>query len=204
MSYLADATFACGHRDVARLVLPRLAPYSGLGVYVPGLACYGAADRYLGRLHRTLGDDGAARDAFEAALALDTTTGWPTWIAHSTFALASQLATTSRRDDRERARALAADAGTIAESLGMAALAERAFALVELLAGGEPDRAPGLTNREREVLRSLSEGRSNRQIGEELHASQHTIANHVRAILAKTGAANRTGAAAWAHRHGGT
>lgn len=203
MSYLADAAFACGHRAVARLVLPRLAPYTGLGVYLPGVACYGAADRYLGRVYSTLGEHGPANDAFEAALALDATTGWSTWIAHSSFALASHLAMKGGRGERRRARTLAADAGAVAASLGMTALTRRVATLAPLLDDNRSEGAGDLTNREREVLGLLSQGRSNRQIGEELHASQHTIANHVRAILAKTGAANRTEAAAWAHRHGG-
>ena len=45
LSYLADAAFGAGHRDVAELVLPLLQPYSGLLLYVPGLVCYGVADR---------------------------------------------------------------------------------------------------------------------------------------------------------------
>jgi len=80
----------------------------------------------------------------------------------------------------------------------MTALAERVATLVT---SEESEKQGDLTKREREVLRLLSQGRSNRQIGDELHASPHTIANHVRAILAKTGAANRTEAAGWAHRH---
>ena len=35
-----------------------------------------------------------------------------------------------------------------------------------------------------------------------MHISANTAANHVRAILLKTGCANRTEAAAWAVRHG--
>jgi DNA-binding NarL/FixJ family response regulator len=42
---------------------------------------------------------------------------------------------------------------------------------------------------------------SNREIGRELHISGHTVANHVRSILRKTGATNRTEAAGYAHRH---
>lgn len=203
MSFLADAAFACGHRPVAHLVLERLGPYSGLGIHVPGLACYGAVDRYLGRAYSTLGQQRAAIEAFEAALALDTATGWPTWIAHSSYALAAQLATGAGRSEWKRARVLAGEAGTIATRLGMTALAERVETLARIVPGEDAEKAGGLTKREREVLRLLSLGRSNRQIGEELHASPHTIANHVRAILAKTGAANRTEAAGWAHRHNG-
>lgn len=52
-----------------------------------------------------------------------------------------------------------------------------------------------------EVLRLIAEGRSNREIGEHLFISQHTAANHVRAILQKTGCTNRAEAAAYAvHR----
>ena len=202
MSYLADAAFECGHQEIARQVLSRLEPYRGLAVYVPGLVCYGAADRYVGRLYSTLGQHDAAVAAFDAALELDQRTGWSTWIAHSQFALAQQLATIARRAELERARALLRDAGATAASLGMSALSRRVAALLETL-HTTPEVSDGLTRRESEVLGLLCQGKSNRQIGEELHASQHTIAHHVRAILAKTSAANRTEAATWAHRHGG-
>ena len=200
LSYLADAAFESGHRDVAQLVLPLLKPYSGLLVNVPGIACYGAADRYLGRLHSTLGDSEAALAAFEAALELDRSTGWSTWIAHSQYALARQLTTMAHRSEGARVRTLLDAAGAMASSLAMIALQERVDTLLVQLSDG-PVAPPGsLTAREREVLALLAEGRSNRQIGDELHASQHTIANHVRAILAKTGSSNRTEAAFWAHR----
>ena len=38
--------------------------------------------------------------------------------------------------------------------------------------------------------------------GATLSISEHTAANHVRSILRKTGCANRTEAASYAHRHG--
>jgi DNA-binding CsgD family transcriptional regulator/tetratricopeptide (TPR) repeat protein len=53
-----------------------------------------------------------------------------------------------------------------------------------------------LTSREREVLRLMSRGLSNRQIGEELFISQKTASVHVSNILAKLGASTRTEAAA--------
>ena len=58
----------------------------------------------------------------------------------------------------------------------------------------------GLTGREAEILRLVARGLSNRDIGRSLFVSEHTIANHVRSILRKTGCANRTEAAAYAHR----
>jgi DNA-binding NarL/FixJ family response regulator len=51
------------------------------------------------------------------------------------------------------------------------------------------------------VLRLVAGGCSNREIGSTLHISQHTAANHIRSILFKTGCANRTEAASYAHRH---
>jgi DNA-binding CsgD family transcriptional regulator len=53
-----------------------------------------------------------------------------------------------------------------------------------------------LTPREHEVLRLMSRGLSNRQIGEELFITQKTASVHVSNILAKLGAATRTEAAA--------
>jgi len=47
----------------------------------------------------------------------------------------------------------------------------------------------------------VAAGLSNREIGGELYISEHTVANHVRSILRKTGAGNRTEAAGYAFRH---
>ncbi len=63
---------------------------------------------------------------------------------------------------------------------------------------GAPD---GLTGREVDVLRLLAGGLSNQEIGARLHISANTAANHIRSILMKTGAANRTQAAMYAARH---
>jgi DNA-binding NarL/FixJ family response regulator len=59
-----------------------------------------------------------------------------------------------------------------------------------------------LTARELDVLRLIAEGRSNQEVADTLVISIHTVNNHVKSILGKTGAANRTEAAAYAHRHG--
>ena len=52
------------------------------------------------------------------------------------------------------------------------------------------------------MLCLVAGGGSNRQIGDRLVISEHTVANHVRSILRKTGCANRTEAAAYAYRRG--
>jgi DNA-binding CsgD family transcriptional regulator len=60
----------------------------------------------------------------------------------------------------------------------------------------------GLTSRELEVLRLVAAGRSNRDIAAELFISAKTASVHLSHILAKLGLANRTEAAATAHRLG--
>ena len=77
---------------------------------------------------------------------------------------------------------------------------ENAFALGGV-SGAQPD-PDDLTAREIQILVLVSRGMSNREIGAQLFISEHTAANHVRSILRKTRSANRTEAAAYAHRRG--
>jgi DNA-binding CsgD family transcriptional regulator len=60
----------------------------------------------------------------------------------------------------------------------------------------------GLTSREREVLRLIAAGRSNREIASVLFIAPKTASVHVSNILGKLGAASRTEAAAIAYREG--
>jgi transcriptional regulator EpsA len=53
-----------------------------------------------------------------------------------------------------------------------------------------------LTERERQVLRGLGEGRSNQQIAQALEISALTVKNHVQRILRKLGVSNRAHAVA--------
>ncbi|HEU4328224.1 MAG TPA: response regulator transcription factor, partial [Roseiflexaceae bacterium] len=55
-----------------------------------------------------------------------------------------------------------------------------------------------ITEREREILGWLREGKSNQQIAEQLGISALTVKNHVQKILRKLGAANRAQAVAQA------
>jgi NarL family two-component system response regulator YdfI len=59
-----------------------------------------------------------------------------------------------------------------------------------------------LTAREREVLRMLSEGLGNKEIGSRLKISEHTVKFHVASILSKLGASTRTEAVSIALRRG--
>jgi two-component system, NarL family, nitrate/nitrite response regulator NarL len=59
-----------------------------------------------------------------------------------------------------------------------------------------------LSTREMEVLCALSQGKSNKIIARQWGISEATVKVHVKAILRKTRAKNRTEAALWARDHG--
>ncbi|MFF7386833.1 response regulator [Streptomyces griseoluteus] len=65
-------------------------------------------------------------------------------------------------------------------------------------------RGGSLTDREREVLGLIADGRSNREIARALVLSEKTVKTHVSNILMKLDLADRTQAALWAVRHGMT
>jgi len=59
----------------------------------------------------------------------------------------------------------------------------------------------GLTAREREVAALVSQGHTNRQIGERLNITEETAAVHVKNILSKLNFTSRAQIAAWAAEH---
>lgn len=66
---------------------------------------------------------------------------------------------------------------------------------LQWLAAAPPPPMDPLTPREEDVLRLLAEGGSNRRIAEVLHITEHTVKNHVAAVLSKLQVENRTSAA---------
>jgi DNA-binding CsgD family transcriptional regulator/tetratricopeptide (TPR) repeat protein len=202
LAYLTDVCAATGDAEVAAALYPELAAYSGGNVMIGHLvACYGAADRYLGMTAAALGEWDRAEAHFQSALALNTGLGARTWLAHTAYEYARMLLTRGRGDDRSHARSQLGVAVGLAQAIGLPAILRRAAALGQDVEP-EPTLPDGLSAREVEVLVELARGHSNREIGRKLHISEHTAANHVRSILRKTGCANRTEAAGYAHRRG--
>ena len=64
-----------------------------------------------------------------------------------------------------------------------------------------PDPLQALSPREREVLRLVTRGYSNRQIARELGIGDETVKTHVSSVLAKLGVQDRVQAAIFALRH---
>jgi DNA-binding NarL/FixJ family response regulator len=61
---------------------------------------------------------------------------------------------------------------------------------------------PALTARELEVLKRIVAGRSNKEIGSDLHISEATVKTHINSILSKLGVSDRTQAATSALQRG--
>jgi DNA-binding NarL/FixJ family response regulator len=123
------------------------------------------------------------------------------WLAHTRCEYARLLQTAGDANDRARAAAHVALAAEAATTHGLRALAGK----IDRLGESTPEQVQlpdDLSPREVVVLRLVARGLSNREVGRELVISEHTVANHIRAILRKTGCANRTEATAYAYRHG--
>jgi DNA-binding CsgD family transcriptional regulator len=127
-------------------------------------------------------------------------------IARTRWRLAEALAEAGRRDeaaDQWRQAVQAADrlkARPLRAALDD--LARRARIGTTQDDGRDGAVLASLTSREREVLRLIAAGRSNREIASVLFIAPKTASVHVSNILAKLGAASRTEAAAIAHREG--
>ena len=173
------------------------------GTYMPTLSIF--VDRLLGLTARTMGIPDQAVNHFEDALEFCRQAGYRPELAWSCCDYAEALIERDATGDKARAIDLLDESISIASELGMRPLSERA-GVIKTLAESGPSRPPefpgGLTQREVEVLRLISGGKTDREIGEELFISIKTVGNHVGNILSKTNAANRTEAATFANQHG--
>jgi DNA-binding CsgD family transcriptional regulator len=181
--FLVEAAVGLRDADTARRLRPLLAPFTGsqlvAGAFV---ALFGPADAYLASLDSMLGNDESAERLFERALDQNRALGSAVHRAAILAAWADHLR--SRGDLSRKYELMRDEARRLAASTGQ----------VKLMRTIDPPtaHAAGLTPREIDVLRLISRGRSNRDIAAELRITENTAANHVRSILIKTGAANRT------------
>jgi DNA-binding CsgD family transcriptional regulator/tetratricopeptide (TPR) repeat protein len=201
LAFMAEAAAQLEDARAAALLRPLMAEYAGMNL-VAGqfVAVYGSADRYIAELDSVLGAPSADLH-FERALAMDRRMGA---VTHQVETLAAWSRHRSRGHGaagEPSAVGLADEARALARRIGHRRV------LGDLDA--EPSPAParpqlpdGLSERELDVLRLVAAGLSNREIGERLFITTNTAANHVRSILSKTRAPNRTAAAMYAIQHG--
>ena len=64
-----------------------------------------------------------------------------------------------------------------------------------------PKELQDLTPREREILKCIAAGASNKEIGKQLCIAEKTVKNHITSILSQLGVRDRTQAAVYAHQH---
>ena len=147
-----------------------------------------------GVIEAAAGDHEAARRSFEDAAHLFQRSGAPLEASRARLQLATALAALGRGG---HAAEQAAAAASVLERIGARAEAERAVALQAGLCGrpGAPAR-PRLTDRERQVLGMVAEGRSDKAIAAALVVSEHTVHRHVSNVLAKLGCRTRSAAVA--------
>lgn len=140
-----------------------------------------------------------ARRSLEDAVDLYLSSGAPFETAEARLALAETLRALGRETaaERERARSLegfrALDARTgLARAEAPATVPRRSASPAEA----------GLTARELEVLRLVSDGLSNAEIASRLVLSEHTVHRHVSNVLQKLRVSSRAAAVAYAARQG--
>ncbi len=201
LAFMTEAAVRLEDTTTATLLRPLLADHVGANLMAGQfVGVFGSAERRMAELDSVLGDPGADQ-RFERALAMDRRMGAVTHQAETLAAWSRHRVRGTGTSPGPSAAALADEAGALARRVGHRAV------LRDLDAVAAPDvEHPvlpcGLTEREVDVLRLVAEGLSNREVGERLFLSANTAANHVRSILTKTGAPNRTGAAIFATEHG--
>jgi LuxR family maltose regulon positive regulatory protein len=176
---LREASAACDElRRVAR------------AIGTPALVA--SADLADGMLAAARGNQRRARQLLEDAVdGLDASRA-PFEAARARRELATSLAALGME---EAATEEAAASVRILEALGAEAEAERSRRVLDAVTRRV---SSPVTRREREVLRLLAAGMTNRQIAERLVVSEHTVHRHVTNILRKLDLHSRAAAAAWA------
>lgn len=176
--------------ETAQVLLGQLAvtpvACDGAGVY-----CSGSSARQLGRVSVVLGRFDDAVRHFDDALLVNTRIGARPAVVHTRIGLAGALLERARSTDLPRVQSLVQQASDEARRLGMPGALRTAGSLRERTRTAAAQQDP-LTGREREIATLVGSAMTNRQIADQLVLSERTVESHVRNILAKLGAANRT------------
>jgi DNA-binding CsgD family transcriptional regulator len=195
LELLARACARLGDADAAAAALEEL---QGLAARLGTEPVLASAAFARGVVSAEQEDADRARIAFEDAVRHYRRSGAPYEESSARLGLARQLLAVGRQSD---ATAHAAAARRVLSRIG----ATRAAAEAERLASAATRPAMGdapLTPREREVLRLVAAGHTNREMARRLVLSEHTVNRHVTNILTKLGTGSRSAAVAAAMRQG--
>jgi DNA-binding CsgD family transcriptional regulator len=185
--HLAEAAVRAGEPATARAALDRFRPFAA----ACGQPWAGALTLRIRAL--LAADPDEADELFAGANALHTRAGRPFEHARTLYLWGVRL-----RTDHQRAAATARlrTAAAMLEHLGDGKWAAQAHAELRVL--GAPaappgaDEDPALTVREREIVRHVREGSTNREIAARLFLSPRTVDHHLRNVFRKLGIRSRT------------
>ena len=139
-------------------------------------------------------DEGAARAAFERALAVGAADRWPFEKARVQLAYGRRLA---RAGARLEARAVLQAAHATFDKLGARPWVALALRELRAVRSGPsapgPDAVAGLTAQELEIAQLAAQGYSNKEIGARLHLSHRTVSTHLYRLFPKLGVTARAG-----------
>lgn len=80
-------------------------------------------------------------------------------------------------------------------------IAPKVFSQLEPVRESQTAIEERLSEREKQVIQLLGQGKNNQEIAQTLHLSQGTVRNHISRILSELGLRDRTQAALWAQKH---
>ena len=194
--YLAESCVMLRSRQRSAELYELLMPFRSLNATLPGTLMLGAVSSYLALLATATRRFAEAGALYEESLAMNASMGARPFLARSMVDYARMLLREEDPEMNTRAGQLIASARPIADELNLRPVQDAIDKL------RETSRIEGLTEREVDILKVVAIGLSNHRIAEAFHISHSTVTTHMRSILRKTGAANRTEAAEFARRAG--
>lgn len=202
LELLVRAETTAGDLTAARTALAEL---SGIAALMRTRPLQAMASRAAGWVALAAGAADEARRHFEDAVDAFLKSGAPFELAIARLGLARALALLDRAEDAgveaRRACDLLSELKAeflVAQARDLAASASSAGPLES----GSRRASAGLTAREIEVLRLVSEGLNNQAIAERLFLSDHTVHRHLANVFSKLSVSSRAAAVAQAVRRG--
>jgi DNA-binding CsgD family transcriptional regulator len=188
-----DVTVAVGDLQTARVAADELVE---LSARISSTLLGAEAARAMGAVQLAAGEVRTAIEALRRAAETFRLLDQPYEMARTRVLIGSCC---RELGDDEAARLEFDAALTVFQRLGAAPDAAH---LERLLVAPGASAVGGLTEREREVLRLLASGKTNRAIAVDLVISEKTVARHVSNIFNKLGLSSRAAATAYAYEHG--